>query len=395
MFSRIIWTVLLLAASIAFDHGANLLEPLVTGPAAVAQFDNSALGYVSAMAAFGLFPWLKVGFTLVCFLLIFNIWRRYAAGLVLILLFLSQPAYAYYDKTNYTEVYFILPNESAFFIPDVGDNKDTQGAFGSEAYLKDKKIAAKRFEIPHAKLPGTAWFSDYYVPTGRLIVVDRTPFNKEWTKSSTRGTAAHDQSMPCQSGEGLNITAEITVAASVTEENAPKFLYNFGVKLPEGDRSKPEVIFASVYQGKSLAEVMDSVGRGMVQSVVCDELSLRSLDKANAEMPAVMAAIRTKASAFLATRGITLDYVGWAGTFEFDLGVQKAINDRYEADKIAPVIQTLQARADILVREGLGTGLGTKGLPASLIAIPEHLLGDLSAMFGGSRLVQQPQQGGK
>lgn len=31
---------------------------------------------------------------------------------------MAGPAHAYYDKNNYTEVYFILPNESAFFIPD-------------------------------------------------------------------------------------------------------------------------------------------------------------------------------------------------------------------------------------------------------------------------------------
>jgi hypothetical protein len=39
---------------------------------------------------------------------------------------LAGPAEAYYDKTDYTEAYFILPNESAFYIPDVGANRDGQ-----------------------------------------------------------------------------------------------------------------------------------------------------------------------------------------------------------------------------------------------------------------------------
>jgi hypothetical protein len=77
-------------------------------------------------------------------------------------------ARAYYDKQDFAEVYFILPNESAFFIPDAGANRDTQTQFGSEEYLKANKIPAKRFQIPHAKLSGSSYsfWSDFYVPTG-------------------------------------------------------------------------------------------------------------------------------------------------------------------------------------------------------------------------------------
>jgi hypothetical protein len=79
------------------------------------------------------------------------------------LLFIGVPtAYAYYDQANYTEAYFILPNESAFFIPDVGANKETQGGFGSEAYLQENKIPAKRFEIPHQKLSGTSFIEGIF-----------------------------------------------------------------------------------------------------------------------------------------------------------------------------------------------------------------------------------------
>ncbi len=35
-------------------------------------------------------------------------------------------------------------------------------------------------------------------------------------------------------------------------------------------------------------------------------------------------------------KGITLDYIGWAGTFTFDKDVQQAINDRYTAQTILP-----------------------------------------------------------
>ena len=59
-----------------------------------------------------------------------------------------------------------MPNESAFWVPDIGDNR-SQDAFDSASYLEKNKIAAKRFLIPHQTLRGTGWgfWGDYYVPT--------------------------------------------------------------------------------------------------------------------------------------------------------------------------------------------------------------------------------------
>ena len=206
-------------------------------------------------------------------------------------------------------------------------------------------MADKRFIIPHAKFSGSGMWSDFYVPTGRLIIVDRTPYNREWVASKDRGTSARNESFPCQTTEGLNITVEVAIATSVTEENAAKFLYWFGVKAPVGDRKDPQVIFTSVYYGKSLAEVMDTVGRGKVQALVCHEIGSRTFDNANKDVNGIMEAVGKNASEFLAPRGITLDYVGWAGTFTFDRDVQQAVNDRYTAEKIAPVLPTLQTKA--------------------------------------------------
>ncbi len=256
----------------------------------------------------------------------------------------------------------MLPNESAFWIPDTGANAATQTNMDSEAYFQANKIATKRFQIPHAVLPGSGWFAGYYVPTGRLIVVDRTPYNREWTKASGRGTSAKDESFPCQTSEGINVTVEIGIAASVAEQNAAKFLYYFGVKPPAGDRKDPAVIFNSVYQGRSLAEVMDGVVRGKVSALACAEIGARPLDKADAEINQIMAKIQENVSAFLETRGITLDYVGWAGTWTFDQPVQDAIDRRYIAaqDKIvaetlAPYAQTIMTLA---VAEGVRTAVG-------------------------------------
>ena len=345
-------------AILAYSWANVLLNPVATvvsGQIAAHQFDNSALSYTQSAYGMRFFGGLVIPAAGLLVVLL-AIWWKYlragwarlfpAAVVVVCLLLTGTDARAYYDKTDYTEAYFILPNESAFFIPDVGATRDTQAKFGSMEYLEANKIAAKRFTIPHAKFSGSgSLWSDFYVPSGRLIVVDRTPYNREWVAARDRGTSARNESFPCQSQEGLNITAEVAIATSVTEENAARFLYWFGVKPPQGDRTNPAVIFTSVYYGKNLAEVMDSVGRGKVQALVCHEIGARSFDAVNKDVNIIMDTVEKNASAFFAAKGITLDYIGWAGTLTFDKDVQQAINDRYTTEKIAPVLSTLQTKA--------------------------------------------------
>lgn len=347
MKARIWVTIAVLAAWWVIVWGFRIVSPIDSAALAVHQFDNSNVSYgVSQTYRFftGTLP------TILLFAVLLKVWWRPLKGLFVPVLLMCVaasiiPAHAYYDKQNWTEVYFILPNESAFFIPDVGANKEGQSAFGSEAYLRENKIAAKRFEVPHVKIPNSAWLSDYYVPAGRLIIVDRTPYNREWTASADRGTSPKNEAFPCQTNEGINVTAEVSIATSVTEDNAPRFLFWFGVKPPLGDRTKPETIFASVFLGRTLTEVMDGVIRGKIQQLVASEISSRTLDQANAQMPIMLANIEKAARAFLESRGITLDYIGWAGTFTFDKDVQQAINDRYSAAKIEPVLPVLRTKA--------------------------------------------------
>ncbi len=165
----------------------------------------------------------------------------------------------------------------------------------------------KRFVVPHQKLSGsggTAWLSgwDSYIPTGRLIIVDRTTFSREWVDAEGRGTSAKKEGFPCQSREGLNITAGISIGASVSEANAARYLFHFGVLSPisigkdgvAAQRNDPQIIFTSVYYSRKLSSVMDDVGRKMVQTLVCSELSLRSLDEDNSQAGQIMDVVRTR-----------------------------------------------------------------------------------------------------
>ena len=183
------------------------------------------------------------------------------AGVVALVFVQPPQAMAYFAVDDKTEAYTILPNESAFWVPDTGDNRGGQAQLDSEDYLKSRKLAVKRFVIPHHKLGNSGGFLgwDYYVPDGRLIVVDRTPYSREWVGSAHRGTSSRDESIPCQSKEGLNISVGVSIGASVSEDDAAKFLYRFGVAPPTGNRTDGQVIFASVYYGRNLSSVMDDV----------------------------------------------------------------------------------------------------------------------------------------
>jgi hypothetical protein len=366
-----------------------LLHPvgtIVSSQAAGQQFANSDTAYVASMVGINLFSNLGIP-AVVLLAVVIAIWwdpvRRWwiaSAPAIMLCVLLSAPqAQAYYDKNDYTEAYTILPNESAFWVPDAGGNKDNQAQFDSEAYLQANKVAVKRFIVPHTKLQGSGSFFDFYVPAGRLIIVDRTPFSREWVESNDRGTSARNEAFPCQSKEGLNIAVGVSIGASVLETSAAKYLYRFDVLPPAGDRTDPKVIFTSVFFSRRLSDVMDDVGRKKVQILVCNEIAGRGFDKANEEANQIMDSVRTAATDYFASVGITLDFIGWADTFTFDPAVQDAVNRRYIATQdqaiaaqLAPYAPTIQALAAADALRSFGRK-SDGGLPSTIVGLPTDL----------------------
>jgi len=356
MFGRAIWTLISFVIWSVVDMVIIPSQTILAGAVAGQQFENSNTSYLISQGSQHLISGLSGFVSLALLIALIIIWWKPFRNLftadavkVIIVTFLvgsglvltTPTAKAYYDKSDYNESYFILPNESAFYVPDVGANKDSQNKFGSEAYYNENKIAAKRFTVPHTKLENSGLWSNYYVPAGRLIIVDRTPYNREWVAQSSRGTSTKDESFPCQSKEGLNITVGISIGAEVAEDQSPRFLYHFGVNPPKGDRSDPAVIFGSVFYGKSLTQVMDGPVRSKVQALVCEQFTTRSFDVDNNEASKIMAAVQTEVDNYMKNVGITLDYIGWGDTFTFDHQIQDAINRRYVASQDAAIAAQL------------------------------------------------------
>jgi len=87
---------------------------------------------------------------------------------------------------------------------------------------------------------------------------------------------------------------------------------------------------------------MDGVVRDKVQALLGNEFTKRSFDEANAQAEQIMASVQTTLEKYLKSVGITLAYIGWADTFEFDASVQDAINRRYIATQDEAIAQKLE-----------------------------------------------------
>lgn len=372
MIGRIIGTVV---AVLLYGWGMTAFSPvatLITSEVAGKQFENSDQSYLQSVWTMGFFSHLGALLSLALLVVLILIWfkpvrdaiKNASTSLVVLLalggvLLSSHDSHAFFDKTDRTEIIPVPPNWSAFWIPGFGANKDTQAQMNTQAYLEANKVAVKYFQVPHSKLSGSAGFSlfsgaDYYVNNGVLILVDRTRFSREWVDAADRGTSVKKEGFPCQSKEGLNITVGVSIGSYVTETDAAKFLYNFGVQgtnpyKPTGYIEQDgQSVFQSVSYGRSLKEVMDDVGRKKVQTLVCDQIGIRTFDKANEEMVKIMEQVKKDATTYFASVGITLDFIGWADTFGFDHDVQNAVNRKYIALQDEDIAKRLQPYSDII-----------------------------------------------
>jgi len=197
MIGRVIGTVV---ATLVYGWIMMVYSPqatLVTAETAGRQLDNTDAGYLTAIHTMNVFSATGTVLTVLFVAVLAVIWYRpvrdtfnrappmlavlLAAGGALLLS--TGDSRAFFEKTDRTEIYPILPNQSAFWIPEVGAVKDNQVQIDSEAFLNANKVQLNRFQIPHQKLTGSAGNSifagwDYYVPAGRLIIVDRTPYSR-------------------------------------------------------------------------------------------------------------------------------------------------------------------------------------------------------------------------
>ena len=215
---------------------------------------------------------------------------------------------------NRPDIIEIGPNETAFVVPLSGDTT-SQTQFQSVAFLESNQVATKRIIIPKEEFQtGRLYYEVQYIPTVRVIVVDRTPVTREWTSSSNTGTANINQAFGVESAESIDFRVGATCSARVDEENAAKFLYYFS--------------------GRTLDQVMDQNVRGFIQAELFSEFGSLRLEDGQRQKGEIFARVYERAVEHFAPLGVTITSLGGSeGLMYNDPNVQAVINQNFEAEQ--------------------------------------------------------------
>lgn len=252
----------------------------------------------------------------------FNVMKLSAIGSVILALSACSPV----AKNEMVE---IASNETAFLIKMDGDTAKEQTKFQSEDFLNQNKIASKRVIIEHKiiDLCNNCNVSHEYVdvPAYRLFKINRAPVTREWTASSTTGTSAKNQAFHVETNESIDFAIGANITAHINEADAAKFLYHYG--------------------GKQLEDVIDQDVRGFVSSSLSQQFGSQTLDYGRGHKVEIFAKTFSEAKEYFIKFGITVDRLGFTeGMTYTDSNIQKAINQKFEADQNAEIAKkTLEA----------------------------------------------------
>jgi hypothetical protein len=310
--NSVIVIILLVIARLIYSAFSGPIE----GATAVNQLSDNTVTYgLSRAVAQGLIPTLMNWAAVVMLILI---WARHIKnskkGVVPVAIIIFATLYLTgCGPAKIEPVVEISPNETVFVVPMEG-NTDAQGKFMSIEYLEHKKVAAKRITLSlRERSTGRMWWDYEWLPTDRVIKVDRSPVTREWTKAANTGTSISDQAVRVESSESIDFMLGVTCQAYISEEDASKFLY--------------------FYSGKPLSEVMDQNIRGYIQKILFNEFGSRTLTDDKASKKQIFTIVENETKKFFNTKGVTIDYIGGAEGMTYTDGrVQTAINDAFVAE---------------------------------------------------------------
>lgn len=216
------------------------------------------------------------------------------------------------------------PNETAFVIPLEG-NSGAQEKFESVKYLADHKVVSKRIEVPvRERSIGRMWWDYEYIPTVRIVKVDRSLVTREWSPD-TKGQAAHAVSV--ESIESIGFRVGVNLTAFITEEDAPTYLY--------------------FHTSKPLSDVVDQNVRGYLQDKLSRAFGQLKLEECKQQKSAIFGVAEKDTIEHFKAYGITISNIGNAGGLEYeDQRIQNAINDTANAQMAVQVAATQKLAQD-------------------------------------------------
>lgn len=210
----------------------------------------------------------------------------------------------------------IEPNETAFVVP-LEIDVSSQEKFESVDFLEQQQVAAKRIIIPQRerKIGRMPW-SIEWVPTVRVLRVDRTPVTRNWIydpKEYPENNTTSTRTFGVESKDSIGFSVGVNASAYIDEKDTATYLY--------------------YYRGGDLAKVMDQNVREKVHTVLSQEFASRTLQQCKLEKAEIRDALVLQVAEHFRDYGITITSIGLAEGLFFEQGeIQQAINDAYVAE---------------------------------------------------------------
>ena len=223
-------------------------------------------------------------------------------------------------------------SETAFLIELAGENKQAEN--DSEAKLAKNMLSTKRIEIPYEwKSTGRRTTTGEWIPSFKLVLVDREPEDRVWTADANSGTSSGNQGIWVESKDSVGFSTGIVISARI-EDNADaiKFLHNYPPRAKkEYKNSRGEVFHADM---SDLAYVLDHNVYNRVSKVFAEEAAKYPMDECRERKNEIVAAIEADVVPFFEQRGITITTVGITGGFTYqNKKIQDAIDNVFEAQQ--------------------------------------------------------------
>ncbi len=218
----------------------------------------------------------------------------------------------------------IKPNETAWAIPLDGSSQAGQVKFNSIDFLNQKKIASKRVMIDKVERSiGRMYWDIEWIPTVRVITVDRSLVTREWTDGENSGTTHLKEGIGVVTKDSVQLRVGLTITASIDEDDASTYLYFHGEK--------------------SLKDVIDQNIRSFAVSELTRQYSEMSLAEAQIKGTQIYSKLFDDSKIVFKAKGITVQYLGNAeGLTYSDPKVQEAINGSYKASQDAKTAEMEQ-----------------------------------------------------
>lgn len=189
-----------------------------------------------------------------------------------------------YQEAVYEDV---SNSETAFVIPLEASSKS--GAKLSPAEYNSHKVMSKKILIPTRwHQTGRMWFDGKWVPTVKVIKVNRAPVNGNWSGKNA---------ITVESQDSIDFSVAFNCTAEIPDENAATYLYG--------------------YPAKDLSSVMNSEIRQMVQQIVSEVSARYVMDELRSKKPEIVSEVRRQVIPHFAKKGIVVTTLGMSSGFQY------------------------------------------------------------------------------